>query len=416
VKLKHKTKLAKGKKAACKVKPKEPISRSKAKAAPRVIKKKPVKKAPKSTKVVVKRKAIAAKSVIKPKQKETAGQLPGYRKTRNGRLKLRGFNFRKPVAKVKGKVPKNPNIIKVAETAPETPKNVTVSRDTLGMYLTDIMRFPLITVKEERELARKKNRGDLAARDKMITSNLRLVVKIAHEFGNLGVPVLDLINEGNLGLIRAVEKFNPRKGSKLSTYAGWWIRQRIMRTLSDQGRTVRLPVHVVESLFKMRRCQNELHDRLKREPTHEEIAAELFVPVKKVRTILESSVTPLNLDSPFGDSESTFADIIPDDSASSPATEVESKAKASLIRKLVSELNERERVIIEYRYGFDGGRARTLEEAGRRFGVTRERIRQIQATLLKKLRRQLEKFERNGEHGPKKHNGPKKIAAWSGSN
>jgi len=262
----------------------------------------------------------------------------------------------------------------------------------LRRYLREISDTPLLTLDEESMLAARIRKGDPEARERMIRSNLRLVVKIAKDFDGMGLPLLDMINEGNIGLMRAVERFDPRKGAKLSTYAAWWIKQAIKRALANQGKTIRLPVHLVDRVAKIRRTANRLHEELGREATEAEIAEALGMTRERVTELLTASYRPASLDAPVGDDADTqLQDIVPDENVQTAYEDYEAQTRLELLRELVGELDERELTIIRYRYGLDGGPERTLEEVGDRFGVTRERIRQIQGAALAKLRRMMER-------------------------
>lgn len=262
------------------------------------------------------------------------------------------------------------------------------------LYVREIGETKLLTPKEEVELAKRIQKGDAKAREHMIKANLRLVVKIARDYEGYGLPLLDLINEGNIGLMRAVEKFDPKKGAKLSTYAAWWIKQSIRRALSDQSKTIRIPVHATDKLLHIRRTAVKLEEELGREPTAEEIGVELDIPAKQVRELQTAAIRPASLDAPLGDDEtSRIADIIADERATTPYEDLEEKTNADLVRKIIGILDPREMTILRYRFGLDGGGEKTLEEVGEKFGVTRERIRQIQNVALKKLRRRIEKLE-----------------------
>jgi RNA polymerase primary sigma factor len=262
------------------------------------------------------------------------------------------------------------------------------------LYVREIGQTKLLTPKEEIQLARRIHRGDASAREHMIKANLRLVVKIARDYEGYGLPLLDLINEGNIGLMRAVEKFDPRKGAKLSTYAAWWIKQSIRRALSDQSKTIRIPVHATDKLLHIRRTATKLEEELGREPTPEEIGDELDIPAKQVRQLQTAGIRPASLDAPLGDDDSNrIADVIADERATNPYEELEGKANADMVRKVIAILDPREMTILRYRFGLDGGGEKTLEEVGEKFGVTRERIRQIQNVALKKLRRKIEKLD-----------------------
>ena len=259
--------------------------------------------------------------------------------------------------------------------------------DPVRMYLKEIGKVPLLTAEEEKELAMKMEQGDGEAKKRLAEANLRLVVSIAKRYVGRGMLFLDLIQEGNLGLIKAVEKFDYRKGYKFSTYATWWIRQAITRAIADQARTIRIPVHMVETINKLIRVQRQLLQELGREPYPEEIAAKMNLPVDRVREIQKISQEPVSLETPIGEEEdSHLGDFIQDDNVPVPA---EAAAFSLLKEQLVDVLNtltEREQKVLRLRFGLDDGRARTLEEVGKEFEVTRERIRQIEAKALRKLR------------------------------
>jgi RNA polymerase primary sigma factor len=265
----------------------------------------------------------------------------------------------------------------------------------IRLYLREIGQVKLLTVEEEGELAARIQRGDRKARDHMIRANLRLVVKIAHDYDGLGLPLLDLINEGNLGLMKAVERFDPAKGGKLSTYAAWWIKQSIKRALANQAKTIRLPVHLVDKISRMRRIAMKLHEVIGREPTDEELAEELGISAGKVSQLRMASVRPTSLDAPVGDDESnTYAELVQDERAEDPYESLEEKTVTHMLGEMITRLDPREQQILRYRFGLDGGSEKTLEEVGCHFGVTRERIRQIQNLALSKLRRMITKLER----------------------
>ncbi len=270
-----------------------------------------------------------------------------------------------------------------------------LERSGLQLYLQEIAKTPLLTIAEEVQLARRIRRGDKAARDHMISANLRLVVKIAHDYKDFGLPLLDLISEGNIGLIKAVERFDPRKGGKLSTYAAWWIKQSIKRALANQSKTIRLPVHLVDKISKMRRAAMALSEELGREPTDEEVAYELNVPVNKVAHLKSVSIRPASLDAPIGeDGESaTFGDIIGDDNATSPYENVRESHLRSDLDRMISSLDKREADILRMRFGLNGHDELTLEEVGKKFRVTRERVRQLQNLALQKIRKLMARNE-----------------------
>ncbi len=259
--------------------------------------------------------------------------------------------------------------------------------DTVKMYLKDIGRIPLLTPEEELQLAKDMADGDEGAKRKLSEANLRLVVSIAKKYMGRGMLFLDLIQEGNLGLMKAVEKFDYNKGFKFSTYATWWIRQAITRAIADQARTIRIPVHMVETINKEVRISRRLLQELGREPTPEEIAKEMGIDEEKVREILKIAQDPVSLETPIGEEEdSHLSDFIEDDQGKSPSDTVDSLALKNQLGELLNSLTPREEKVLRLRYGLDDGRPRTLEEVGKEFNVTRERIRQIEAKALRKLR------------------------------
>ena len=259
--------------------------------------------------------------------------------------------------------------------------------DPVRMYLKEIGKVPLLSAEEEIELAKKMETGDQEAKKRLAEANLRLVVSIAKRYVGRGMLFLDLIQEGNLGLIKAVEKFDYRKGYKFSTYATWWIRQAITRAIADQARTIRIPVHMVETINKLIRVSRQLLQELGREPTPEEIAAEMNLPVDRVREILKISQEPVSLETPIGEEEdSHLGDFIQDDNVPVPADAAAFTLLKEQLVEVLGTLTEREQKVLRLRFGLDDGRARTLEEVGKEFNVTRERIRQIEAKALRKLR------------------------------
>ena len=259
--------------------------------------------------------------------------------------------------------------------------------DPVRMYLKEIGKVPLLSADEEVELAKRMAEGDEDAKKRLAEANLRLVVSIAKRYVGRGMLFLDLIQEGNLGLIKAVEKFDYHKGFKFSTYATWWIRQAITRAIADQARTIRIPVHMVETINKLIRVSRQLLQELGREPTPEEIAAELDMPVERVREILKISQEPVSLETPIGEEEdSHLGDFIQDDNVPVPAEAAAQTLLKEQLDEVLDTLTEREQKVLRLRFGMDDGRARTLEEVGREFDVTRERIRQIEAKALRKLR------------------------------
>ncbi len=259
--------------------------------------------------------------------------------------------------------------------------------DPVRMYLREIGRVNLLTAAEEVDLAKKMEAGSMAARERLIQANLRLVVSVAKKYIGRGMSLLDLIQEGNIGLIRAVEKFDYRRGYKFSTYATWWIRQAITRSIADQARTIRIPVHMVETINKLVRVSRRLLQEKGREPTSEEIATEMGITAEKVREIIKVSQQPVSLETPIGEEEdSHLGDFIEDQSAMAPADAASHQMLKEAVNAVLDTLSDREQKVIKLRFGLDDGRTRTLEEVGREFDVTRERIRQIEAKALRKLR------------------------------
>ena len=268
----------------------------------------------------------------------------------------------------------------------EVDLTVEPSLDSLRLYLRSIGRVPLLTAEEEVCLAKRIERGDVAAKQHMVEANLRLVVSIAKGYIGRGMNFLDLIQEGSLGLIRAVEKFDYRRGYKFSTYATWWIRQAVTRAIADKGRTIRIPVHMVERLNKVIYAERELIQRLGREPTPAEIATELDCTVREVRDVLRMAQQPVSLEKPVGDQEdSALGDFVEDSSAESPFDVASEALRRQSVERVLAVLSTREREVIEMRYGITGGRVRTLDEVGQAFNITRERVRQIESRTLKKL-------------------------------
>ena len=266
------------------------------------------------------------------------------------------------------------------------PEGVSIE-DPVRMYLKEIGKVSLLSADEEIELAKRMEKGDEAAKKRLAEANLRLVVSIAKRYVGRGMLFLDLIQEGNLGLIKAVEKFDYRKGYKFSTYATWWIRQAITRAIADQARTIRIPVHMVETINKLIRVSRQLLQELGREPTQEEIAEEMDMPVDRVREILKISQEPVSLETPIGEEEdSHLGDFIQDDNVPVPADAAAFTLLKEQLVEVLSTLTDREQKVLRLRFGLDDGRARTLEEVGKEFNVTRERIRQIEAKALRKLR------------------------------
>jgi RNA polymerase primary sigma factor len=261
-------------------------------------------------------------------------------------------------------------------------------------YMQEVGQTPLLTREEEIKLAGRVRRGDKRAREQMIKANLRLVVKIAHEYCNLGLPLPDLINEGNIGLMKAVERFNPKKGAKLSTYAALWIKQSIRRALSNQSKTIRLPVHIVDKVHKLHRVNLQLTETLGRAPTDVEVAKQLGVSAARAAQLRTFGVNPVSLDAPIGDDDDNrIGDIVEDQGVATPYEQLRTKLARQEIRQHVKHLSPREAEIVTLRYGLDGQEPWTLDKVGKKLKVTRERVRQIQEIALNKLRRRVDAFE-----------------------
>jgi RNA polymerase primary sigma factor len=272
--------------------------------------------------------------------------------------------------------------VEEAEEAEES----TPVEDPLKLYVRQIGGGPLLTVLEERELARRKDEGDEAAKRRLIECNLRLVMSITRNYTKAGVPLLDLIQEGNLGLIRAVEKFDYRMGYKLSTYATWWIRQAITRALADQGRTIRLPVHVAGELRQLTRSRRLLAQNLNRDPTIEELSRDSGFPLHRVHELLELVEDPVSLETPVGDGESSYGDLIEDTKSDQPHTATAQRMRTSELHSALKDLDPRMQHVLSLRFGLDGSKPQTLEEVGNGLGITRERVRQLETRALRELR------------------------------
>src|SRR5271170_6831272 len=269
------------------------------------------------------------------------------------------------------------------------------SDTSIKLYLREIMRVPLLTPQDEITLAARIKRGDREARALMIKANLRLVVKIAHDYANLGLPLLDLVSEGNIGLMKAVERFDPAKGGKLSTYSAWWIKQSIKRALANQSKTIRLPIHLIDRIYKLYQASLKMSEELGRIPTDEELSEEIGISSARLSQLKTVSIRPASLDAPISDDDSTeFGEIVGDEDAQTPFELFRDKNMRAELIELLEVLDDRERTIIFKRFGLDGGTRKTLEEVGKNFGVTRERIRQLQNIALVKLRRALAKKEK----------------------
>ncbi len=277
---------------------------------------------------------------------------------------------------------------------PAAPRKRANDGSLYGLYLREIGEVPLLSIEEEVALAARIKQGDAEARDQLIRANLRLVVRIAREYEGYGLPLLDLINEGNIGLIRAVDKFDPEKGAKFSTYSSWWIKQSIRRSLSNQAKTIRLPIHMVDKLAKMRRAAGKLQDALGREATDEEVAGELGKSVREVAFMRRVSAQTVSLDEPVNTNDSLrLEEKVADERADDPYESLAMQASLKLLSESLTQLNARESEILKYRFGLDGEKERTLEEVGEKFGVTRERIRQLQNMALKRLRKMMGKHQ-----------------------
>lgn len=260
----------------------------------------------------------------------------------------------------------------------------------ISIYMREIGKTELLTPQQEIELAARIKKGDEQATKQMISANLRLVVKIARDYAQYGLPLLDLISEGNIGLIKAVQRFDPKKGGKLSTYAAWWIKQSIKRALANQSKTIRLPAHLVDKIAKMRRVEHELTEKLGREPSNEEVAHKMGVTPATIEGWRIVALRPTSLHAPIGDDNGELGEIIPDANAVSPYDELNDSQLQTEVEGLLDQLSEREREILRYRYGLNETRVETLEEVGLRFNITRERVRQIQSTAVAKLRELME--------------------------
>lgn len=279
----------------------------------------------------------------------------------------------------------------------QSPSERSEADSLFSLYVREVGQVALLTPAEEVTLAARIQRGDASAREHMIRANLRLVIKIAREYENLGMPLLDLINEGNIGLMKAVERFDPAKGGKLSTYAALWIRQQIRRALASQGKTIRLPVHVADRIYHLSQAEVRLRAQLGRDATDEELAHEMGMTVQKLGRLRRAAARPSSLDAPLGDTDSsTVAEVVADENAATPFEQLQNQTETALVRQLVESLSEREARILRLRFGLDSGQEQTLETVGRKLKLTRERIRQLQNMALQKLRQMLE----NPKHFP----------------
>ncbi|MEQ9825197.1 MAG: sigma-70 family RNA polymerase sigma factor [Puniceicoccaceae bacterium] len=323
---------------------------------------------------------------------------PTFGDPTNGSSKLKGSAFSKVSDQEANKLSKRIRVNRSVTSDDEAAdlRDIPYSeKSSIKLYLQEIGKTPLLTHKQEIELAERIRKGDKEARDQMIAANLRLVVKIAYDYNNFGLPLLDLISEGNIGLIKAVERFDPAKGGKLSTYAAWWIKQSIKRALANQGKTIRLPVHLVDKIANMRKITMRLSEELGRDPSDDEIAMEMGIPVNKVAHLKSVSVRPASLDAPIGDGDDTeFGDIVGDENAINPFDNLRSKSLLNDMANMLDSLEPREAEIIRLRYGLDGDKPRTLEEVGQEFNITRERVRQLQNMAISRMRKIMTSNER----------------------
>ena len=349
--------------------------------------------------------ARETRALVKPARKPIAIPVkhgPGGGKAPS--KTVRASTAKRPVRTMSSvaEIPETPTAEDLPELVPEPAAAPSAPRErssydadsAIKLYLREIGLVRLLTPVEEIELAAKIKKGDKKAREQMIKANLRLVVKIAHDYEGLGLPLLDLINEGNIGLMKAVERFDPSKGGKLSTYGSWWIKQSIKRALANQSKTIRLPVHLVDKISKMRRTALKLQEVLGREPSDEELGEELGMTGSRVAQLRTAAIRPASLDAPIGDDDSNnFSEVVQDENAETPYEQLEEKTVTLMLNDMVALLDTREATILKYRFGLDGDAERTLEEVGEKFGVTRERVRQIQNMALNKLRKMIEKLE-----------------------
>jgi RNA polymerase primary sigma factor len=327
--------------------------------------------------------------VFRPLEEESSRPHPSFSKAASPKKKTGASGSAERPAS-----PEVPREGATSEPLP-TPERSSYDGDTaIKLYLREIGQVALLTPEQEVELAARIKKGDKRAREQMIKANLRLVVKIAHDYEGFGLPLLDLISEGNIGLMKAVERFDPAKGGKLSTYGSWWIKQSIKRALANQSKTIRLPVHLVDKISKMRRVAMKLQEELGREPTDEELGEELGISPSRVSQMRTAAIRPASLDAPIGDDDSNnFSEVVQDENADTPYEHLEEKTVTNMLQEMVKTLDQREATILRYRFGLDGGSEKTLEEVGQKFGVTRERVRQIQNIALNKLRKMIEKLE-----------------------
>lgn len=355
----------------------------------------------KPAKIVITAKKANAKKGVEPKKADVAPIVMPKKEEAVPQVEINKIVQLPPMPPSEEEGPTTEELAEMAVVRPaptpvvvEEPRGSYDGDTAYQLYLKEIGQTALLTIEQENSLAARIKKGDKAAREQMIKANLRLVVKIARDYEGYGVPLLDLISEGNIGLMKGVERFDPSKGAKLSTYSAWWIKQAIKRALANQGKTIRLPVHVVDKLFHIRRAEARLQEAFGREPTDDEIAEELDSTPEKIRELRTASQRPASLEAPLGyDSDNRVADVVADENADDPYELVEEKANNTMLREVMKDLDPREVTILRYRFGLDGDNEKTLEEVGRKFGLTRERIRQIQEIALKKLRKKIEKLE-----------------------
>lgn len=348
--------------------------------------------------------------VIQAPMKKRRGRPPGSGKSKKHEIAKGIFDGSDPVAEPVGNdelgpMPEPEAEPSAEELAAETEAPVAIEESqtrtayegdaAIRLYLREIGQVKLLSMEEELALAAKIKKGDKQAREDMIKANLRLVVKIARDYEGLGLALLDLISEGNIGLMKAVDRYDPSKGGKLSTYGAWWIKQSIKRALANQAKTIRLPVHLVDKIFRMRRVALKMQEELGREPTDDELAGEMGISPTRVAMMRAAAIRPASLDAPIGDDDSSneFAEVVEDPNALTPYRTLEDKTVTRMIEALIKDLEPREATILHYRYGLDGSSERTLEEVGAKFGITRERVRQIQNLALTKLRKMIDKME-----------------------
>jgi RNA polymerase primary sigma factor len=367
--------------------------------------KKPLKKAAVRSEITVTRKLPSATSVTPPVSKKASSMRSKSRLKPAKALAATPTRAKQaPSRRTKAKAAVSPfqgrpglqmvDGIPVMPSPPEPVRDIYESKSALNLYMREAVEVPLLTVAEENALAARIKRGDSVAREHMIRANLRLVVKIAKDYDGLGLPLLDLINEGNMGLMKGVERFDPSKGGKLSTYSSWWIKQSIKRALANQSKTIRLPVHLVDKISKMRRVAMELQELFGREATDEEVAEEMDAPLRKVRLWRRASLRTSSLDESLGDEDSSkLGDVVADETCMTPYENLENRTTHSLLQSTLHILDSREMTILRERFALDGGQEKTLDEIGQKFGVTRERIRQLQNIALAKLRKKIEAFE-----------------------